>query len=84
MTEQEWEDKLDEVQKHSEYWYNKYKQAEKKIADLEKQIEKMKCCGNCKHFDKLYNRCELTRLTLKCCLCNALDKWELREIKEND
>ena len=21
------------------------------IADLETQIEKMKCCGNCKHFD---------------------------------
>ena len=34
MTEQEWEDKLDEVQKHSENWYNKYKQAEEKIADI--------------------------------------------------
>ena len=46
--------------------------------DLTDKIEKMKCCGNCKHFDKLYNRCELTRLKLKSCLCNALDKWELR------
>ena len=24
---------------------------EKRIAELEAQIEKMKCCGNCKHFD---------------------------------
>ena len=49
-----------------------------KITELKAQIEKMKCCGNCKHFDKLYNRCELTRLTLKSSLCTSLDKWELR------
>ena len=29
MSEQEWEDKLAEVQKHSEHWYNKYKELEK-------------------------------------------------------
>lgn len=52
---------------------------EKRIAELEVQIEKMKCCWNCKHFDKLYNRCELTRFTLKSCLCNSLDKWEIKE-----
>jgi hypothetical protein len=49
------------------------------IKKLEAQIEQMKCCGNCKHFDKLYNRCELTRFTLKSCLCNNLDKWEIKE-----
>jgi hypothetical protein len=49
-----------------------------KITELKAQIEKMKCCQNCKHFDKLYNRCELTRLTLKSSLCTSLDKWELR------
>ena len=49
------------------------------IALQEQQIEQMKCCGNCKHFNKLYNRCELTRLTLKSCLCNALDKWEIEK-----
>ena len=73
MTEQEWEDKLDEVQKHSENWYNKYKQAEEKIAGLEKQIEKMKCCGNCKH-KELFNDCALRKRKI---LCNSLDKWEL-------
>lgn len=48
-----------------------------KITELEAQIEKMKCCQNCKHFDKLYNRCEKTQLTLKSSLCTSLDKWEL-------
>lgn len=37
MSEQDWEDKLAEVQKHSEHWYNKYKELENKIADLEKE-----------------------------------------------
>ena len=32
----------DEIQKNSEHWYNKYKDAEKRIAELEAQIEKMK------------------------------------------
>lgn len=47
-----------------------------RIAELEAQIEKMKCCGNCaclcecgiKGFDK----------------CKNYNKWELKEIKEND
>ena len=124
MTEQEWEDKLDEVQKHSENWYNKYKQAEEKIAELEKenaelkadndarkfamtmsekvekqlreQIEKMKCCGNCK-----YGYCSISSVIekdgkslLHCwnidkrayCDCGNLEgeKYQLWEIKEND
>ena len=28
-----------------------YDKKNKQIAELEAQIEKMKCCGNCKHFD---------------------------------
>lgn len=51
---------------------------------LKKLIEKMKCCQNCKHFDKLYNRCELTRLTLKSCLCNSLNKWEIKKIDKDN
>ena len=42
-----------------------------KIADLEQQIEKMKCCYNCKH----------SRTEYKHCLTEKLEKWE---IKEND
>ena len=30
----------EEIQKNSEHWYNKYKDAEKCIAELEAQIEK--------------------------------------------
>jgi hypothetical protein len=42
---------------------------EKRIAELEKQIEKMECCENCKKF----SNCKLS-----ICPC---DEWE---IKEND
>ena len=49
----------DEIQKNSEHWYNKYKDAEKRISELEAQIEKMKCCivsccEGCERLPKLY------------------------------
>ena len=72
MTEQEWEDKLDEVQRHSENWYNKYKQAEEKIAELEQQIEKMKCCENCK-----FRECNKSSQYQTCWYCKNKDKWQL-------
>jgi predicted RNase H-like nuclease (RuvC/YqgF family) len=50
-----------------------------KCREIEAQIEKLKCCQNCKYFDKLYNRCEKTLLTMKSALCNSLDKWEIKE-----
>ena len=31
MTEQEWEDKLDEVQKHSEHWYEMYSELKEEL-----------------------------------------------------
>jgi len=52
-----------------------------RIADLEAQIEKMKCCGNCSHFrlDKsgLYPIyvCELTYPNR----CKNHEKWEIKE-----
>ena len=45
MSEQEWEEKLAEVQKESESWYNKYKDAEKRIVKLEDKIADLK--ANC-------------------------------------
>ena len=36
---------------------------------LEQQIEKMKCCYNCKH----------SRTEYKHCLTEKLEKWELKE-----
>jgi hypothetical protein len=86
----------EEIQKNSEHWYNKYKDAEKriaeleaeneqiknsdtmckligeqkiKVADLEAQIEKMKCCFNCKHSRTEYEHCRTDKS----------EKWELKE-----
>ena len=44
---------------------------EKRIAELESQIEKMKCCANCRHSRTEYEHCKT----------NKHEKWE---IKEND
>lgn len=51
---------------------------EVKVADLEKQIEKMKCCGNCNNetygltFDAL-KKSEI------CKECKNKSKWEIKE-----
>ena len=51
------------------------KPREKRIAELEAQIEKMKCCENCEHYDRKMG----CLLVLEKCVC--MSKWE---IKEND
>ncbi len=40
----------------------------KVISDLEAQIEKMKCCQNCKHSRTVYEHCRT----------NKLEKWEIK------
>ncbi len=45
---------------------------EKRIAELEAQIEKMKCCENCVHREPYCE--EAIRLPFGCCC----EKWELR------
>lgn len=52
---------------------------EKENKQLKAQIEKMKCCNNCKHFkeydeytDNVYYACVLEK-------CDNLDNWELAE-----
>ena len=42
---------------------------EKRIAELEAQIEKMKCCGNCKHSRTEYEHCKTDKH----------EKWEIKE-----
>ncbi len=76
MSEQEWEDKLEEVQKHSEHWYKMYtkqKEINKELVDenesLKSQIEKMKCCANCKHSRTEYEHCKTDKH----------EKWEIKE-----
>ena len=46
------------------------------IAELEAQIEKMKCCGNCDWSNYLPNG--------NCLDCDGKKNWKLKEIKEND
>ena len=59
-----------------EKWYGE----EKRIADLEQQIEKMKCGGNCKHLYHVNTGgCYDAKCDLTYCDCtNCKDKWELR------
>ena len=49
------------------------------IALQEQQIEKMKCCENCKHKKSEVDRCELLMYSMNACLCKNKDKWELKE-----
>ncbi len=75
MSEQEWEDKLEEVQKHSEHWYEMYtkqKEINKGYVDenesLKSQIEKMKSdVKEC--FGYEYN----------ILVAKLLNKWEVKE-----
>jgi hypothetical protein len=53
--------------------YKKLNEAEVEIATLNKQIEKMKCCGNCKHFN--WDDAGGTVSCEKDCL--MFSKWEI-------
>lgn len=50
-------------------------QSEKKIEELEGQIEKMKSCRNCK------NNC-YSKWQEPCCDCEGHSNWKLRELAE--
>lgn len=50
--------------------------AKERIEELEQQVEKMKCCDNCKHRRKL-REMEILGLDKEPCnVCNKHDKWE--------
>lgn len=48
------------------------------IEELEQQIEKMKCCGNCSKYDRNNKVCSRTKFSVIETLCNCSDDWELR------
>ena len=52
---------------------------EKEVEELKAQIEKMKCCGNCKHqkYDYESKYCEFDATREKECV--NLSEWELAE-----
>lgn len=54
---------------------------EKRIAELEAQIEKMKCCQNCKYFeccDSNHYYCSLY-CGLECAYDKSYKNWEIKE-----
>jgi len=53
----------------------------KKIADLEAQIEKMKCWCNCKNYLSCLEECCRKNISFEKGICYNCKKWE---IKEND
>lgn len=59
---------------------------EKRIKELEAQIEKMKCCGNCKHYkpvvtinESISNMCEDYYDGCNNNIYEPYNKWELKE-----
>lgn len=54
------------------------KPREKRIADLEAQIEKMKCCQNCKFRNKEYDDADFTKAECIGC-CPGNNNWEFGE-----
>ena len=59
---------------YDEAFIKGYELSEKQIAELEQQIEKMKCCGNCA---KNGHICVAEEMQGKLCGKNKV-KWELR------
>ena len=59
-----------DIQQSCENYYNEMRSYKNKVEDLEKQIEKMKCCNNCKY------RCYMDWKS-KCCF----DMTEIRDIE---
>lgn len=63
----------------------RYKEFELKKENkaLKAQIEKMKCCDNCKHRLKVLEMevldLDKDELREPCNVCNNYDKWEIRE-----
>lgn len=48
---------------------NKVNEKDRRIAELKAQIEKMKCCTNCKHSRTEYEHCRTDKH----------EKWEIKE-----
>ena len=78
------EKKLEQTEKDlADYQFNypTIKELEKENKRLEEQIEKMKCCQNCKNYTwNMSNK----KCQFRCESREACDNWKLKEIKEND
>ena len=56
--------------------------AKERIEEFEQQVEKMKCCNNCKHYLKALEMevldLDKDELREPCNVCEDYNKWELR------
>lgn len=92
--ERQSEQKIEGLEKENNKLLDVINNQDVKIADLEKQIEKMKCCGNCKHCkysesEESYEWCEkhdqIVNIAIKPCYAYEmfdLDK-AIKEIKND-
>lgn len=55
---------------------SKLARLEKENAELKEQIEKMKCCENCRHYSHTYRHCYLYDEYQN---CKSLSNWRLAE-----
>ena len=69
-----------DIQQSCENYYNEMRSYKNKVAELEAQIEKMKCWCNCKNYQKcLIELAEQgKRMNSKECCVNC-KKWEIKE-----
>lgn len=66
---------------NAEIWFNtlnKIKDLEKENGQLKRQIEKMKCCGNCK-YEPVYDEQGDCLIAEECHICFCKSNWELEE-----
>ena len=54
---------------HEAFLIQKIEERDRRIAELEQQIEEMKCCFNCKHSRTEYEHCKTDKH----------EKWEIKE-----
>ena len=57
----------------AEFGYNK---AKDENAELKEQIEKMKCCENCRYYSRTYEHCYSYESYQS---CTSLSNWRLKE-----
>lgn len=68
---------FDSYKSNSDLYCDKIEKLKKENKQLRQQIEKMRCCENCKHFIKNFESTIFTTLSCEVKNCNDKDKWEL-------
>ena len=69
-----YEEKLDEALE----WQKQQTEKDRRIKELEAQIEKMKCWCNCKNYLSCLEECCRKNISFEKGICYNCKKWELR------